>query len=390
VFDLKNKLYFLKFLLFVGLIYSFLSFVSSVYFYKAKESMHLKDPQQVMSFFSNAKRWNIFDYRPFINEGRYLKKIGIKKNNDKVLFEKAIKSFKHVNSLGGETFQSRFSLITLLNYLNKKDNHYLNDMFLLCRDYPNNSYLDNLLIKMAFKRWQFLSKEKQNTILILLRKELINNFWGSLKLLVQYSNMTPDFDQVKDILPDNIEYLMYIKYALRDSLCKIDCLWINNSINNILQRDDYNLYLFYISKVEHLVNKRKDQWYKQYGKGYADINKEDLLGDFKNSIKEVKSGNIYANGSVFGILNIQQTVGRIIIKAHSSYVNKIPAYMIVSLNDKVLDGVYVDSKFPKDYEFDYQTEEQGDVLITISFENDAINEKKKEDRNLYVSEIKVL
>ena len=74
--------------------------------------------------------------------------------------------------------------------------------------------------------------------------------------------------------------------------------------------------------------------------------------------------------------------------AKGSAADGIYPYMIVELDGEGIGEMFVDSTDWKEYLFDVDTD-GGMKVLSVTFANDGGNEKKGEDRNLYVGKVRV-
>ncbi len=112
------------------------------------------------------------------------------------------------------------------------------------------------------------------------------------------------------------------------------------------------------------------------------------FGKSRKGSNVYKNGNMYWPGTVNRIIGVSE--GRILIKikAKGDEAYGVWPYMVVELNGQEIGEASVNSEQWKEYEFKADTD--GSIkTLSVTFVNDACDEKKGIDRNLYVGEVEV-
>jgi len=101
-----------------------------------------------------------------------------------------------------------------------------------------------------------------------------------------------------------------------------------------------------------------------------------------------EDGALYWNGSVHTVVLLPDGPARIVIYAKGSPADGVYPQMIVEIDKKEVGRVAVDSRDWQAYTFDVKTG-SGFTVLSATFPNDKNNERKREDRNLYVGTVRV-
>ncbi|MGD0336870.1 MAG: carbohydrate-binding domain-containing protein [Candidatus Omnitrophota bacterium] len=138
-----------------------------------------------------------------------------------------------------------------------------------------------------------------------------------------------------------------------------------------------------IMEIIDVINKKKGSYPP------ADVIKTDVwYGKSANGKYEYEAGNMYWNGTIFGILEASGGEETITIQAKGSPVDGIYPYMIIAVDGDEIAEALVGSSEWKDYSFRIKTN-PGPKLLSITFLNDAEDPVTKEDRNLYIGEARI-
>lgn len=108
-----------------------------------------------------------------------------------------------------------------------------------------------------------------------------------------------------------------------------------------------------------------------------------------NSGKDVyENGNMYWSGTLNRLIIVPGGKSIISIQAKGSSANGIWPYMIVELDGEEVGETFVENSEWK--EFDFQIDTNGGAkILSVTFNNDGQNKFTKEDRNLFVGEIRI-
>jgi len=117
--------------------------------------------------------------------------------------------------------------------------------------------------------------------------------------------------------------------------------------------------------------------------------RSEIFSKVKYGKKAYENGNMYWAGTLSRTIEAPQGKVLIKIKAKGEKARGVWPYMIVELDGRDLGGTFVDTAGWKEYRFTSETE-GGSKVLNIIFPNDANDETKGEDRNLYVGEVRVL
>jgi tetratricopeptide (TPR) repeat protein len=107
-------------------------------------------------------------------------------------------------------------------------------------------------------------------------------------------------------------------------------------------------------------------------------------------LKDIKSadGAMYGNGTIYAVIDMPEGECTVSVEAKASPLGGVWPYMVVEVDGAEAGGAFVDSAVMKTYRFKVNTA-GGSSLIGISFINDAYDEARKKDRNLFVGQVKV-
>ena len=119
------------------------------------------------------------------------------------------------------------------------------------------------------------------------------------------------------------------------------------------------------------------------------VSREDWKGRSRDGEHVYEDGKMFWNGTLDARLEIPEGEAVISIKAKGSPANDIWPYMIVELDGKEIDEIFVDSPEWKEYVFKINTY-AGVHVLSITFENDGGNWERKQDRNLYIRDAQVV
>ena len=100
-------------------------------------------------------------------------------------------------------------------------------------------------------------------------------------------------------------------------------------------------------------------------------------------------GNMYSTGTIDGALYLSTGKADIVVRAKSTPASGVYPYMIVELDGVEIGDAYIDTKEWKNYAFSVIANE-GIHVISITFTNDGWDVVQKEDRNLFISDVRAL
>ena len=112
------------------------------------------------------------------------------------------------------------------------------------------------------------------------------------------------------------------------------------------------------------------------------------FGRADDGVNVYKNGNIYWAGTASRTIEIPKGKALIKIKARGDESRGVWPFMIVELDGQEIGETFVDTAEWKEYEFKADTD-GGIKVLSVTFPNDAYDEKEGTDRNLYVGDVEV-
>jgi len=101
-----------------------------------------------------------------------------------------------------------------------------------------------------------------------------------------------------------------------------------------------------------------------------------------------QAGQMFWKGTLNRIIQLPDGEALIYIQARADQADDIWPYMVVELEGEEIGATFVDSPGWRDYSFSVNTK-GGFKVLSASFVNDGTNEKKLEDRNLYLGMVAI-
>jgi len=110
---------------------------------------------------------------------------------------------------------------------------------------------------------------------------------------------------------------------------------------------------------------------------------ENWEGTANDGINKYRNGAMCWEGTMCAAILLPHGAAKLEIQAMGTPVDGIYPYMIVKTDDEVIGGASVTSNDWKDYEFKIKSD--GSIkILSVVFLNDGVDEKRKEDRNLFI------
>jgi tetratricopeptide (TPR) repeat protein len=111
-------------------------------------------------------------------------------------------------------------------------------------------------------------------------------------------------------------------------------------------------------------------------------------GKSSDGNNEYEAGNMYWNGTIFGVLEAPGGEETITIQAKGSPAEGIYPYMVVAVDGDEISEALIASQDWKDYSFKVKTD-AGPKVLSVIFLNDGGNPNANEDRNLYIGQARI-
>lgn len=284
--------------------------------------------------------------------------------------------------------EAQFALLSNKETLTDKElSDYINNFKFAIELAPNNYYinaaagyycllfinrLDDGDKKFAFDRLRYALELNPSY-----SKDAYSSIW----------NKFGDFALLQKITPYNLKGHQELLAFLQDF-----GLWQyrkteSESVNAYKQKEQPELF-----KQERLAKLKDIDNFKQlYGSIQGNaitefIPREKWQGKAGDNV--YKDGNMYWTGTISTLLNLSDGKAVITIRAAGSPANDIYPYTLVELDGEEIGEAYVNSSEWKNYSFAIETN-GGKKVLSVSFINDGGNWEKKEDRNLYVGDVKI-
>ncbi len=200
-----------------------------------------------------------------------------------------------------------------------------------------------------------------------------------------------DFSIAQEVAPDGLK-----GYKSLLSFIKKNRLWqyrkeVMQQVNFYRQKEEPEEFqkerLARLRQLEEIKEIYRNE--VEMGRNDIEIDRKDWQGKTPNGKQSYKNGNMYWTGTVDAAVEMPQGKAKINISAKGSQADEIFPYMIVELDGAEIGERFVDSPEWKEYSFKADTE-GGLKVLSITFVNDGGNKQKKEDRNLYIGEAKIV
>ena len=253
---------------------------------------------------------------------------------------------------------------------------------------PDNYIAEKFLVETGINFWERFSPQEKEFFIEKTFHLLSCKYWLNLNVIDLFLEKTKDFEIIKKITPNNIRVFDYINSILSKYNARIDYFWLKQKYSEIQKVNNPERYNSKLEERKQKISEIKQKWNEKFRSSVSSVINENFIGWYDNT-KEIIKGNIYGNGSIYGVVALKRNFKSVVIKAKSTKAYDIPAYMLVSINENVLGGVYVDNADFQVYSFPIKDRYEGEVVISISFENDCFDRLKNQDRNLYVSSFEV-
>lgn len=240
----------------------------------------------------------------------------------------------------------------------------------------------------GMEAWAYLDDGQKEFVLTLLKSSLLlkPSYWRYIYPHVWQK--TRDFNVLRKITPDTIE--------------------ANNGLYAFIQ--EYNLWQF--RKIQAGALDSYSRWESPEDFERTQKARSDRIASLKRArakggaAKDVipivgwrgkdafgrntyEGGAMYWVGTMDGIISLPKGESVIAIKAKGTPVKNIYPYMVVELDGKEIGETFVNNPEWKEYVFRVKTD-GGAKVLSVTFSNDAVDPRKKEDRNLYIGEARVV
>lgn len=345
------------------------------------------NPDQAEKFYYLASVINPFDSVPVYYQGTLLHKKGTGMKNMESLKE-ALKLFQKAGKMNPCHKETDLLILDTLKQLGKSRWWIFSELKRLNQKYPNDLMIEKFLAEEGLPLWN-VSGNPDRELLIRISHDLLScEPWNNLNIIGLFANATKDTELLKRIIPLKKNILPDIKYVLAKQNIKFDFLWLSNAMTAIETDEKAGSDDSQPAGKQKRLQEIKKEWTEKFGHAKYSLSNEELIGWFYNG-REIPKGNMWSNGTLYGIVLLKPDSGKLIIRARSTKANDIPSYMLVSLDGKILKGCYVESSDDKEYEFPLNRQKETEAVISISFENDCCNPDTNEDRNLYIHSVEV-
>jgi len=252
---------------------------------------------------------------------------------------------------------------------------------------PNGFNTSYLIGRYGFPVWNYLGLEDKEFVLDRIRCALkISPGYASFLYPLIWEK-TRDFRVLELVSPGTIKdsELLY-------SFITSNNLWQFRKIaagrlSAAREKENY----FYIKSLEESREKRMRDLKARYffegkDKMHPDIiSQEDWRGMALDGKNEYKGGAMYWGGIMEGVFILPTGETVIYIEAKGTPLIGVYPYMIVELDGKWIGELSVNSQEFERYEFQVDTA-GGAKALSVTFLNDAADEKSGEDRNLFIKD----
>lgn len=337
-------------------------------------------PEEILSL---SAKINPLDPEPYYQEARVLYERGLKEKN-MPYFRKSLELLVKSQKLNICNVAVDILILEVQNLLGNSPIQTFENLNALNKKYPNHYQIQKMLIEQGLLTWKQIDSSDKEVLEKMIRGLLIDKYyWKYYRLIDRLVDATKDSELIKRIIPMRKKMLLYLKSIIPKYPIRFDYLWLNRAISNTSKIGEFNA---------SVTGKRKDmafikeQWFLKFGKASSLVTNDKFIGWYKSD-KEISKGRIWANGTIYGIVLINPGSKSIVIKAKSTKVYDIPAYMMVCFNNEIRGGVYIENDAFQEYVFPIEAEMEQEILIGISFENDFFDKNSKKDRNLYISTV---
>ena len=236
--------------------------------------------------------------------------------------------------------------------------------------------------------WKYLDHKTRDLVIERLRFTISQNVWLCYNIYPWAWQNTKDFSILKKIASPNYEAHKGLLYLIQDK--------------NLYQflREESRIADSYRKKQDSVAfeneNREKLAKITNIKKTFRSISPvanfiaaDVWYGKSSNGDNEYRGGDMYGNGTIYGVLEAPAGRVTIIVQAKGSPADGIYPYMIVELDGEVIGETFVNNDEWKEYTFAVNTE-TGKKVLSITFCNDAQNIQKNEDRNLYIGEARIV
>lgn len=112
-------------------------------------------------------------------------------------------------------------------------------------------------------------------------------------------------------------------------------------------------------------------------------------GKTADGVNEFKDGQMYWTGSMSALLVAPEGQATLAIQAKGSPADGIYPYMVVEIDGEEVGGAFINNEEWKEYGFPLETS-AGVKVLSITYCNDGADDKKNEDRNLFIGEARIV
>lgn len=334
-----------------------------------------------------ASKINPFDSEPYYQKARILHAQGLKESKIQY-FKEALALLLKAQKLNTCNPVVDLLILEVQNLLGRSPAQSFSELKALNKKFSNNHLVEKLLIEQGLMIWGSLESEEKEmlekiTRLLLSHRLLYKKY---LYLIGQFMDKTQNPEVLKRIIPKKSKVLNYLKGEILKHSLRVDYAWLAQTTEEAKKNEKTEGKS--ASSNERKFQNIKETWKSRFGEAKTILTNEHFLGWFQSG-KEITKGNLWSNGTIFGLGSLKPDSRQLIIKAKSSRVHDIPAYMLVRINNVILGGCYVESKDFQEYAFPVSNTTATESLVSISFENDYSDRKNNEDRNLSVQSMEV-
>lgn len=234
--------------------------------------------------------------------------------------------------------------------------------------------------------WEFLNDDEKSFILGRLKYTLKLKRWYWVYIYPCLWEKTKNFEILKLSTPDNLAPNKDLLYFLESNGLYQFRQVQSGVVDSYRRKEEPQAFLKKREEKSRLVRDLKKSAHASRAAGV--IKKEQWESGVVHGEGVYKGGEMYWAGTINGLLDVPRGEALLIIKARGTRADNIYPYMTVELDGEEIGGAYVDSADWKEYTFHVRTD--GGLKVTsVNFLNDAVDEERREDRNLFIDEAMV-
>ena len=226
--------------------------------------------------------------------------------------------------------------------------------------------------------WKGLNEDERAFIVERLKKMFEARPWGYKNVYSGIWKASADFKYLKAATPGNLKGVKELYKFLN-----------NNGLWQFMA-EERNMIKYYRQKEEPDIlakeTKAKEERIERLKR--LMIPPGAWKGSSADGKHAYKNGTMHWNGTIDTVIDLMEGDSVIKIQAKGTPANGVYPYMIVELDGEEIGDAYVDSMEWKGYEFKAQGQ-AGARVLSVTFINDGSNREKKEDRNLFIGEVKI-